>query len=192
MRRLLSGVILGIAVSVSAANGVRSGPQIGERPLPFTSNMVTGPQRGQQYCYVCQLKDEPALLVFTRAADGASGKLLRELRDAVRRYRDQRLFAWMVLLGPGGSSSETALERQAYMLAEENSSTEIPVAALGDPEGPPGYRINPAAAVTVIVFRSGKVLYNRAYTGKEWGGRAADDALRLLPSLLEPKPPAKN
>jgi hypothetical protein len=180
-----------LVLAAAAAGGLKSGPQVGEKPLPFTSNVVTGPQRGQQHCYVCQLKDEPALLAFSRGTDPASERLLKRIRDAVREYRERKLFAWMVLLGPTGTASETALERAAYSMAEHASSTEIPVTALGDPAGPPGYRIAPDAYVTLLIFRSGKVLYNRAYTAKEWTPRAADEALKVLPSLLTPAEPPK-
>jgi hypothetical protein len=186
--KAISWVLMLVAAS---AGGLKSGPQVGEKPLPFTSNFVTGPQRGQQYCYVCQLKDEPALLAFSRGTDGASERLLKQIRDAVRQYRDRKLFGWMVLLGPTGTAAETALERAAYSMAEHASSTEVPVAALGDPAGPPGYRIAPEAHVTLLIFRSGKVLYNRAYTAKEWTPRAADEALKVLPSLLAPAEPLK-
>lgn len=43
---------LAMPPGVEAQGALRSGPQIGARPLPFTSNMVTGPQRGKQFCYV--------------------------------------------------------------------------------------------------------------------------------------------
>ena len=61
------------------------------------------------------------------------------------------------------------------------TSTTLPISALADPEGPPGYLIAPDAAVTLIAFRSGKVLYNRAYRPSEWNDAAADAALKDLP-----------
>lgn len=182
-----AGLLLGVAAIGSgamAADGLRSGPQPGARPLPFTSNMVTGPHRGQQYCYVCELKDEPAVLVFARNPDENTGRLLRTVRDAVRANEKSKLFGWMVFLA-ADASAEHALETQAYELARTNGATGLPVSVLGDPHGPPGYLVAPDAEVTVIVFKSGKVLYNRAYRKKEWSSKAATTALKDLPKLIQ-------
>lgn len=187
-RILLAGLVM-LSVRAAAAPGsLASGPQAGQRPLPFTSNMVTGANRGKQYCYICELKDEPAVLVFARRTDEATARLLRELRNAVRDGRKDRLFAWMVFLGGEDTPSETVLERQAYEFAKDNGATGIPISALGDPAGPPGYRIALDAEVTVIGFRSGKVRFNRAYRAGEWSARAASGALQDLPKLMDPKP----
>jgi len=177
------GVLL-LPTVVGAESSLRSGPQVGGRPLPFTSNVVTGPQRGRQYCYVCELKDEPAVLVFVRHPDDSTARLLREMRDAVRENEKAKLFGWMVFLGPADTASEKELERQAYELARQNAATTLPVSVLGDPQGPPGYLIAPDAEATVIVFQRAKVLYNRAYRAKEWSSRAASSALKELPKLI--------
>lgn len=186
-------MILGAAALVAAVGGaqrapaavpeMRSGPQPGERPLPFTSNAVTGPNRGQQHCYICGLKDEPAVLVFVRHLDDPTGRLLRDLRDAVRARQKERLFAWMVVLGE--AQSESALERAAFDFARSQSASNFPITVLGDPQGPPGYRIAPDADVTLLFFRSGKVLANRAYRTDEWGNKAAGAALKDLDRLFE-------
>ena len=173
-----------LPAGAGAESALQSGPQVGKRPLPFTSNLVTGPQRGRQYCYVCELKDEPAVLVFARHPDEATARLLREVRDAVRENAKAKLFGWMVFLGQEDTASEKELERQAYEFARQNSATTLPISVLGDPQGPPGYLIAPDAEVTVIVFQSGKVLYNRAYRAKEWSSKAAGSALKELPRLL--------
>jgi hypothetical protein len=179
-------VILSLLLaSAATAADLRSGPQVGERALPFTSNQVTGDHRGQQYCYICEMGDRPAVLVFARHADEPTGRLLRDLRERMHEFREKKLFAWMVFLGGEGTDSQTAQEGQAYELARKNGALAVAVSALGDPAGPPGYRIAPDADVTVIAFRSGKVLYNRAYRAKEWNSRAAESALKELSRLLE-------
>jgi len=182
---LLAALLAGAAVRATGAEpSLRSGPQVGERPLPFTSNMVTGEHRGRQYCYVCELKDEPAALVFLRRVDPAAARLLRGLREAVETHRGAKLFAWVVFLGGTDAAAQLALERESFDLARACESTQVPVSVLGDPQGPPGYRIAPEAAATVLFFRSGKVLYNRAYRAKEWTAGAAGAALRDLPGAL--------
>ena len=47
---------LGLAGGVRAAPTPRSGPQPGSQVLPLTSDLVTGPYRGQQHCYICDVE----------------------------------------------------------------------------------------------------------------------------------------
>lgn len=175
---------LGLAGSLPAVPEMKSGPQPGERMLPFTSNMVSGPHRGKQYCYVCELKEEPAVLVFARSMDEPTARLMRSLSESVRRNSKQKLFVWFVFLGQGDTASETALERKAYEFARQNGAAALPVSALGEPQGPPGYLIAPEAQTTVLMFKSNKVRVNRAFTAKEWNARAAEGVLKDLPALL--------
>ena len=181
--------LLGLAASTAlAAPPLRSGPQPGESPLPFTSNMVTGPHRGRQYCYVCELKEEPAVLVFARSMDPPTARLLQQLREQVRAHRDRKLFGWFVFLGAEDTPSETALEHEAYAFAQRNGATSVPVSILGDPQGPPGYRVSPDAEVTVVLFQGKKVLANRSYRRKDWNVRAAENALKDLSRLIRTPP----
>lgn len=181
----LTGGLLAVGVACAAPASLRSGPQVGGRPLPFTSNLVSGPHRGEQHCYICDLKDEPAILVFARNRTPATAKLLQDLRDAVRQHRDVKLFAWTVFVGVPAGSTEGAVEQDTWRFVRENEATALPVSVLGDIQGPPGYLIAPDAEVTVIGFRNNKVIFNEAYRAKEWSGKAADHALKHLPELLK-------
>jgi len=177
-----------LSSALAAAPALRSGPQVGDRPLPFTSNMVTGEHRGKQFCYVCELKDEPSVLVFARHTDAPTARLLQDLRDLVQARKQEKLFGWMVFLGAPDTASQTGLERRALEFARTHGATSVILSALGDPQGPPGYRIAPEAEVTVIGFRSGKVLYNRAYGPGEWNERSAAAALKPVSALIAPSP----
>lgn len=52
--RALALTALGLATlsGARAAGEIKSGPPVGQEALPFTSNFVTGPMRGKQFCYV--------------------------------------------------------------------------------------------------------------------------------------------
>ena len=181
---LVAALAMGATSVVAATGELKSGPQVGDKALPFTSNQVTGENRGRQYCYICEMGDRPAVLVFARHIDEPTGRLLRDLRDSMRANRQQKLFGWMVFLGGESTDSETALEGQAYEFARKNGALSVALSALGDPAGPPGYRVAPEAEVTVLALRGGKVLYNRAYRAKEWSPRTAESALKELPRAL--------
>ena len=121
------------------------------------------------------------MLVFARSANGPTGVLLRSLRDAVRARGPDKLFGWLVLLGQAAHPGRESLEQESYRFAVENQATFIPVSAMGNPKGPPGYRLSPQAETTILLFRGGKVLANAAYAGREWTRKAAAEA---LPGLL--------
>jgi hypothetical protein len=182
------GFVLLVATGASllaAPAELRSGPQVGERTLPFTSNAVTGPDRGKQHCYICEMKDETAVLVFARRMDDPTSRLIRGVRDQVKAAPKGKAFGWFVFLGTDeAAAAELALERQAYDFARQNGCTNLPITAMGDPQGPPGYLINREADTTVIVFRSGKVLANRSFRTRDWNNRAADGLLKELPAYL--------
>jgi hypothetical protein len=178
------GSLLFLAAIVPVlAQALRSGPQPGDRLLPFTSTMVTGPYRGQQHCYICELKDEPAVLVFARSTHPTTALLLRRLLEQLRAHRKEQLFAWFVFLARD-RASEPALEAAAYDFARANGATRMPVSALGDPQGPPGYLIAPEAEVTVLLFRGKKVVANHAFRTGEWNEKAVEAVLKELPGLL--------
>lgn len=185
MKQLAAALALLLLAPVSAVAGAQSGPPAGGTVLPFTSNMVTGANRGRQHCYVCELKDEPAILVFARGTSPATASLLRQLTDAVGRHRDRKLFGWFVFLGEKGAEKELAREREVYEFVRRQGATALPVSALGDPEGPPGYRISPQAEVTILYFRNRKVTANRSWSASEWNAAAASGALAELPLLLQ-------
>ncbi|MBM3947274.1 MAG: hypothetical protein FJ315_07775, partial [SAR202 cluster bacterium] len=143
----------GLARAEALQEELRSGPPVGGSPLPFTSNLVTGPYRGKQHCYVCELRetDHPAVLVFARSLNEPTARLLRGLRDAIQERKKEKLFGWFVFLDEGKAEAE--LEARLEQFARENSALSLPISALGDPQGPPGYRIAGEAEVTLLYFR---------------------------------------
>lgn len=174
----------------SAAPGpvLRSGPQAGSQVLPFTSTMVTGANRGRQHCYVCELSDEPAVLVFARGTTDATRELMARLTAAVAREKEKRLFGWFVFLTEKDAGKELQREREIFEFVKRSGCASLPVSVLGDPAGPPGFKIDPEAEVTILQFRRRRVLSNQAYRASEWNLRKAEEALAGLPALLESRP----
>ncbi|MBM3461454.1 MAG: hypothetical protein FJX76_05085 [Armatimonadetes bacterium] len=187
MRSFAALLITLCLATVALAAEPRSGLQVGDDVLPFTSNVVTGPNRGQQHCYVCELKaDQPAILVFARGTDPATAKLMVGLRDTVRRHAGANLFGWFVFLGGKSTAAQLELEKTAEAFTRKNAATRLAVTYLGDPAGPPGYRIAPDAVVTLLMFRGGlqgHVLANKAYSTATWNMKAAQEALSDLTPL---------
>ena len=127
------------------------------------------------------------MLVFARKMDKPTATLLRAIRDNVRKHKKEQLFGYMVFIGGRNTQSEVELEKAAYAFVRKNGCTEVPVSALGDPDGPPGFLIHDEAQITVLMFRRRKIIVNIAFTAKEWNTKAVEKALADLPKLLASK-----
>src|SRR5687767_10658002 len=68
MTRTLLGLCLALTLTptLGAADPCVSGLPAGKRPGPYSFLVATGPQRGQQTCYVCEQHEgnKPGVIVF--------------------------------------------------------------------------------------------------------------------------------
>src|SRR5215470_7061834 len=77
-----------------------SGVPVGKRPGPYSFLVATGPQRGQQTCYICEQHEgnKPAAVVFARTTSAPLGKLLAKLEAPALADKDSGYKVWMTLL----------------------------------------------------------------------------------------------
>ncbi|MBO0699839.1 MAG: hypothetical protein J2P46_15685 [Zavarzinella sp.] len=148
-----------------------SGPQVGERPGPYSFLVASGPERGQQTCYVCEAADKPAVIVFTRSLSDPLGRLLAACDDAVARRPKDAMRAWMTVLG-----EKTVGLDELGKWAREKGLKSVPVGVFDDASGPPSYKLARDADVTVLLFVNRKVVINAAFRA----GELDDAAIRRL------------
>jgi hypothetical protein len=183
--KLLVVVVLLCGLALPALAQLKSGPDVGKYVLPFTSNIVTGPYRGKQHCFVCEAKvNQYAVVGFARGTQGGTARLLQQFKQQYRQDTKRKLLSWFVFLGPRDTVSQLSLERRVDSFARANALTQLNLSALGDPQGPPGYRIAPDAEFTVVVFRNGKVLLNRAFKAGEWNEKTAETAMKDINATI--------
>src|ERR1700676_1472643 len=86
MRRtvVLAAVLSLVAVlGVYAQNGVKSGPQVGEKvPGPFHPLNITGKSAGEKHCLYCDNGPAPVAVVFARELTPEVTALIKKLDDA--------------------------------------------------------------------------------------------------------------
>src|SRR5262245_35745429 len=80
---------------VHAKDPCVSGPQIGERPGPYSFLVASGPQRGQLTCYVCETAEKPGLIVFARSLSDPLAKLVAACDEAVAARPKDSMGAWV-------------------------------------------------------------------------------------------------
>ena len=185
MTRFLLGLSLTLTLTLTlgAADPCVSGTPVGKRPGPYSFLVATGPQRGQQTCYVCEQHDgnKPAVIVFARTTSDPLGKLVAKLDSEVIAKKDTGVKVWMTLLADKADLNSLAKWSQKQGLKS------APVGVFEDADGPPAYKLHKDADVTVLLFVTQKVVANFAFRGGELDDKAIDGVMKAVPQLFEAK-----
>ena len=154
-----------------------SGPGVGQRPGPYSFLVASGPERGQQTCYVCETADKPGIIVFARSLSEPLGQLLSKCDGALAERPKDSMRAWMTILG----EKTVALDGLGKWAKEKGLA--LPVGVFDDPVGPPSYKLAEDADVTVVLFIERKVTANLAFRVGELNDeavvRVAEEIARL-------------
>jgi hypothetical protein len=180
---LLLPLTLTLTLTLPAADPCVSGVPVGKRPGPYSFLVATGPQRGQQTCYVCEQHegDKPAAVVFARTLSDPLGKLLTKLEAAGAAKKDTGYKAWMTQL------ADTADLDALARWAQNQGLKTVPVGAFEGADGPPSYKLAKDADVTVMLFVKQKVIANFAFRAGELDDTKIDEVLKAVPALFEGK-----
>src|SRR5438477_10357036 len=101
MTRVVLLLSLSLPLSLArAGDPCVSGVPVGKRPGPYSFLVATGPQRGQQTCYICEQHEQgkAAAVVFARTLSDPLGKLLAKLETAGAVKKDSGYKVWMTQL----------------------------------------------------------------------------------------------
>jgi hypothetical protein len=172
-----------LALPLPAAAPPESGPPVGKRPGPYSFLVATGPQRGQQTCYVCEQHEgnKPAAVVFARGTSDALGKLMTKLDAEAIANKDSGCKVWMTLL-----AEKADLDALAKW-AQTQGIKSAPVGVFEDADGPPSYKLHKDVDVTVILFAKQKVIATFAFRAGELDDKAIEAVLKAAPRLFEAK-----
>jgi len=176
---IASSALISIAVLTTAAKDpCVSGPQVGDRPGPYSFLVATGPERGQPTCYVCETAEKPAVIVFARSLSDTLAHLLSQCDEAIAARPKDAMRAWMTVLG-----EKTIGLDELGKWSKQCGLKAVPVGVFDDPVGPPSYKLAEEADVTVVVFTRRKVVANFAFRPGELDEaavkRIADELSRL-------------
>jgi hypothetical protein len=180
---LASSLTLALALTLLAGDPCVSGVPVGKRPGPYSFLVATGPQRGQLTCYVCEQheKNLPAAVVFARNLSDPLGKLLTKLEAAGAKAKDSGYKVWCTQLAASADLDSLA------KWAQKQGLKTVPVGAFEDADGPPSYKLNKDAEVTVLLFTKQKVVANFALRPGELTDKKIDEIVKAVPQLFEKK-----
>ncbi|MCE9533374.1 MAG: hypothetical protein K8T89_19955, partial [Planctomycetes bacterium] len=132
------------------------------KPGPYSFLVATGAQRGQQTCYVCETAEKPAVVIFARKLTEPLGKLLVKGDDWLLAQPKDASRCWMTVLG-----EKTVTLDDLAKWAKQAGIKSVPVGVYDDPIGPPTYKLNDEAEVTVLLYVQRKVVANFAFRADE-------------------------
>src|SRR5262245_47478628 len=134
---IAAGALISIAASTTVAKDpCVSGPQVGDRPGPYSFLVATGPERGQPTCYVCETAEKPAVIVFARSLSDPLAHLLSKCDEAVAARPKDSMRAWMTVLG-----EKTIGLDELGKWAKQCGLKGVAVGVFDDPVGPPSYKV---------------------------------------------------
>jgi hypothetical protein len=137
---------------------VYSGPQVGEKLLPFTVQGVFDQDAGKDLDFVSQAGEKPVVLIFVHDVNRQSISLTRILTTYTKSREGDGLTTGVVFLDDDATAAENQSQRIRHALAR-GVTTGISVDGR---EGPGSYGLNRNVMLTILVGNEGKVAGNFA------------------------------
>jgi hypothetical protein len=166
-----------------AGEPVASGPKLGSRPGPYVFWVSTGPNRGQETCFICEAADKPAVVVFARTASDDLGKLASKIDGALAEHKAADLRAWVTFIG----KDHDAFDALLVEWSKKHGLKALPVGTFQEEDGPPTYRVARDADVTVVLFVNRKVQATFGLRSKELTDENVGRVLKAVQRLFEKK-----
>jgi hypothetical protein len=145
-------------VVTNGQDEVFSGPQVGEKLVPFTVRGVFDEEVGKDLDWVTQAGGKPLVLIFVHEVNRQSIALTRTLSDYTKSRAKDGLTTGVVLLDDDATAAENQLKRIRHALAP-GVSTGV---SLEGREGPGSYGLNRNVTLTVLVGKENRVTGNFA------------------------------
>jgi hypothetical protein len=181
MRSLLLSlaILVVLSVNVVLAGPCVSGLTPGQRPGPYSSLVSVGKERGQAHCFICETENRPAVVIFARSLDESLGKLTRGLDKALVDHKTSDLRAWVTFL----NTDQATFDPKVVEWSKKQAIRGVPLSVFEDADGPPSYKLNREAEVTVLVFVKQKVVHNFAFRAGELTDERIADVLKVVAAV---------
>jgi hypothetical protein len=182
MRRtiLLTALIVPV---LTAAEPLVSGLKPGQRPGPYSAVVCTGPERGKLHCFICEAADRPVVILMARKMSEPLGKLASGVDQALTAHKAAELRGWVTFF----NDDQSAVDAQVVQWGKTHGLGNLPIAVFEDVDGPPAYRVNKDAEITVLLSVKQKVVKNFSFRAGELNDQRIKEVLNALPLILPAK-----
>jgi hypothetical protein len=171
-----------VAGAFAAETTLVSGPQVDQKvPGPFEPLNVTGEKAGQKNCLFCSNGEHPVAMIFAREVTPAVTKLIKKIDEETAKNEGCSMGSFVVFL-----SDKDGLEGQLKDLAKDNDFKKV-VLSIDQPAGPPKYKVNKDAEVTVVLYTDRTVKANYAFRKGEMQDKDIEMVVSDLPKILPSK-----
>ena len=119
--------------------------------------------------------------MFARKIDGSLTSLVKQINEAVGKNGDKKLCSFVVFL----TDDTDAMTPQVEKLAEKEKIGNVPLTIGEIPAGPPDYKIDKDAEVTVMLWKGMKVKANHAFKAGELHKAQIAAVIKDIPKILE-------
>jgi hypothetical protein len=133
-----------------------SGPQVGEKIVPFQVRLVLGEKAGKEAEFARASHQGPQLLIFVHEVNRQTVALTRVLANYAQSRAKDGVATGVVWLGDDVTETENNINRMKHALAEK-APTGI---SLDGREGPGSYGLNRKASLTILVANKNQVTAN--------------------------------
>ncbi|MDP6442850.1 MAG: hypothetical protein QGG36_05355 [Pirellulaceae bacterium] len=140
---------------------IMSGLPVGARATQFEVQDCTGPAAGRRVCYFCRYGRRPTVTLFVRDLNDEVGALVKGIDERVRKHRDARLAAFVVLLADNPFEASRRLKR----FADQHEIKSTPLTVFSDRPNVlrNEYKISSDAQLTVLMWSEVRVRANHAF-----------------------------
>ncbi|HEX5226929.1 MAG TPA: hypothetical protein VFW44_04430 [Bryobacteraceae bacterium] len=165
--------------ALAPAADVASGPATGATTMSIPVIDVTGPNKGQLICYVCDYDKAPDVLAFFRDTSDETAKEIVQLNDLYLKNKSRGFKAVAMIIA--GESSKQWLE-------DLSSAQHLEIPLTYFRKGPKDaavrvYNLNPAVANTYLVSVDRSVVANFSDVAPDQFGRVADATSQMLAKI---------
>ena len=171
-------VMVALLVGVPSTGDPKSGPQIGEKVVPFHPLNCTGDHAGEKYCLICKNGDNPVAMIFARQVTPELTRLIKRIDEATDKNKERSMGSFVVLL-----SDSDKLEKKLKELAKKEKIQHC-ILTIDKPEGPEGYNIVPKAEVTVVLYSMLTVKANHTFKKEELNDKRIEAIVADLAKIL--------
>jgi len=177
-RRLTALFAVVVIVGAASAAQPKSGPQVGDKVVPFHPLNCTGEHAGEKYCLICQNGPNPVAMIFARHVSPELIRLIKRIDQATDKNKERNMGSFVVLL----NDSET-LEKELKELAQKERIQHC-ILTIDNPDGPGGYNIAQEAEVTVVLYTRQTVNANHTFKKGELDERSIEAIVADLAKIL--------
>ena len=157
------------------ADTLYSGPQPGERLLPFEAQIGLGEKRGKRIDFISEIDAEPLMLIFVHNVTRPGLAVVRQVVDYGEKNTNGQLRIGLIFLSDNPTKTLQFLQRARHAIPQ---SVMVGVSSDGI-EGPGSYGLNRKMTLTLLLGREGRVTQNFALVQPSVAGDAPQIATAI-------------